>query len=418
MSTITRRDNHITVEGDLITHDLHRLLATHYAAVEKARYDEIIVDFSCCSAAFPSAMLGVCAQLAAYREGGVEITLVPPNAKKLSRLFVNSNWAHLIDPRSFDRSTYRGHTHVPATNYRNPDEQFRSVNLIVNAILGAVPELDRRDFAAFEWSINEITDNVLMHAQSPIGGLVQVSTFQRNKKIVQYVVADAGVGIPRTLRETHSEITSDTDALDRAIREGITRDKSLGQGNGLYGSYQICNHSKGTFSVDSGHAMLELDSRGRLSIRNSNIPYSGTLVVAEIDFSRPGLLEEALKFGGKAHTPVDIIETNYESDSGNIVTFRMIDESQSFGSRAAGTPIRTKLTNIYRMSNERKVIVDFANVPLISSSFADEVFGKLFLEIGPVAFMSKFEFANAMDTIKQLIDRAITQRLAVSPDGT
>jgi hypothetical protein len=284
--------------------------------------------------------------------------------------------------------------------------------LIVNAILGAVPDLHRQDFAAFEWSINEITDNVLTHSQSKLGGLVQVSTFQRNEKIVQYVVADAGVGIPATLRETHPEITSDTDALDRAIREGVTRDKSIGQGNGLYGSYQICNHCEGTLSVDSGHALLQLDSKGRLAVKNSTVPYSGTLVVAEINFSKRGLLEEALKFGGKRHIPVDLVETNYESAAGDVITFTILNESKSFGSRPAGTPVRTKLMNLYQMSGKRKVVVDFTGIPLISSSFADEVFGKLFVEIGPMAFMSKFEIRNAMETINQLIDRAIAQRMA------
>src|SRR3546814_3921186 len=91
--------------------------------------------------------------------------------------------------------------------------------------LGAIPDLARSDFAALEWSINEITDNVIVHSESPIGGLVQVSTFVRNQKVVEYIVADAGLGIPATLRSGRPEIGTDTDALDRAIREGVTRDK-------------------------------------------------------------------------------------------------------------------------------------------------------------------------------------------------
>ena len=414
MSTIKRDNNEIKVEGDFQSRDLHRLLATHHSAIEKAGYSDVVVDFSRCTSAFPSSMLAVCAQLMAYREAGIDLRLQLPDDKKLSRLFVNSNWAFLIDPHSFDQSVFRGHTHVPATNYRNPEEQSRSVNLIVNAILGAVPELHRQDFAAFEWSINEITDNVLTHANSKVGGLVQVSTFQRNKKIVQYVVADAGLGIPATLRATHPELTSDSDALDRAIREGVTRDKSVGQGNGLYGSFQICHHSRGSFVIDSGYAILELDSKQRISVNKSAIPYGGTLVVAEIDFSKQGLLEEALKFGGKKHTPVDIIEMSYENDTGSELLFKMVDESKSFGSRPAGTPVRTKLMNLYRMGGDRKIVIDFWDVPLISSSFADEVFAKLFVEIGPTAFMRKFVFRNEMDTINQLIDRAISQRVATN----
>jgi hypothetical protein len=44
---------------------------------------------------------------------------------------------------------------------------------------------------------------------------VQVSTFHKNTKSVQFVVADAGVGIPSTLKEGRPEIHSDTEALDQ-----------------------------------------------------------------------------------------------------------------------------------------------------------------------------------------------------------
>ena len=412
MNKISSDDNQIVVAGELTAgSNANYFLATLDSMIKKTGYSDIIIDFSRCSAAFAGAMLGICVQLMAYREAGIAITLRLPDDRKLHRLFKNSNWAHWIDPQVFDRSTFRGHTQVPAIHYRDSREQHSAVNQIVNAILGAVPDLHREDFAAFEWSINEITDNVLVHANSTVGGLVQLSTFQRNRKVVQYVVADPGIGIPATLRAAHPEITSDTDALDKAIREGVTSDRSLGQGNGLYGSYQVCNHCHGAFNIHSGHSLLRLDSQQRLSITDSPHPYKGTLIVAEIDFSNSGLLQEALRFGGKKYTPVDFLETHYEGEADDNLTFMMTAESESFGSRLAGTPIRTRLINLYQMSGKQKIIVDFSSVPLVSSSFADEVFGKLFTEIGPMAFMEKFELRNATDTINQLIDRAIKQRM-------
>ena len=274
-------------------------------------------------------------------------------------------------------------------------------------------DMERNDFAAFEWSINEITDNVLTHAQSLIGGLVQVSTFQKNKKIVKFIVADAGVGIPNTLRETHPHLTSDSEALDKAIREGVTRDKSLGQGNGLFGSFQICSHCNGTFQVDSGHGKLLYTEKQGLHIRSQNIPFAGTLVAGSIDFSKPHLLEEALKFGSKQYSPIDFVETKYESYGPGKIVFVMKDEAGSFGSRFAGTPVRNKLLNLYKMSDSTKISVDLAGIPIISSSFADEVFGTLFVELQPIVFMQRFEIVNTMQTVRHLIDRAIAQRMVV-----
>jgi len=408
---ISRNNNVIKIDGDFNSFSI--LLSYIYHAVTKCEFSEIELDFSECSSAFQSDMLSVCAQALAYRKAEIYFTLTPPKKRELLNLFKNTGWAYFIDPRMFEPPVFRiNSSRIPVTQYQNPKEQQDAVNKIVNVILGAIPEMQRADFAAFEWSINEITDNVLVHSESTIGGLIQLSTFPKIPKKVQFVVADAGLGIPKTLKQGHPEIGSDTDALDKAIREGVTRDKTIGQGNGLFGSYQICSKSGGNFSVHSGHARLEYTEKKGLRISNENIPYEGTIVVATIDFSNPNLLEEALKFGGKKHSPIDYVETKYEMSNDGKIYFILKLESDSFGSRVSGRPVRNKLTNILKMSGNNKIVVDLSDVPLVSSSFADEVFGKLFLEVGPITFMQKFEFINVMETVRQLIDKAISQRIS------
>ena len=410
---VFREGKTIFVQGDLGIADLRHPLACVHQCVEIAGHQELLIDFSNCSAAFPAPMLALCAQVMRLRATGVEVSLVLPSDIRLAKLFRNTNWAYLLDPRRYEPSSFKGHTQIPATRFASGPEQTTAVNTIVASILGVIPEIERGDFAALEWSINEITDNVLMHAQSPVGGLVQVSIFQKTQRRLQYIVADAGLGIPATLRHGHPDLTSDVDALDRAIREGVTRGKMLGQGNGLFGSYQICSHSRGSFLLESGYARLSFDERRALRIDKVTSPYEGTLIATTIDFSNPGLLQDALKFGGNPHSPVDFIELHYEMKDPEKVVFSMKDETQSFGTRVAGTPIRTKLANLLQMCPAEKIVVDFAEVALVSSSFADEVFGKLFLQIGPVRFIQRFEFAGVSDTVRQLIDRAISQRLTV-----
>jgi hypothetical protein len=180
------------VEGDYYESDLHYFLATIHKAVENSGYMDLILDFSKCNAAFPSTMLASCAQVMKKRASGIDFQFILPENLRLARLFNNANWSHLLDPTMHSPSNFHGYSQVPATQYRNPEEQHLAVSRIVNAMLGAIPEVERASFAAFEWSINEITDNVLTHAESPIGGIVQVSTFQKNKKMVQYLVAEIG----------------------------------------------------------------------------------------------------------------------------------------------------------------------------------------------------------------------------------
>ena len=408
---LQREGNKIRINGDL--QNFHVLLTLIHQCIDKAGYNDVVLDMSKCTSAFQNSMLSVCAQVIRYRAEGIDFTLVPPESKTLHNLFRNTNWGYFLDPGQYELSRFRGHTRIPATQYRTPEEQQNAVNKIVDVMLGALPDLERPDFAAFEWSINELTDNVLVHAESAFGGLVQVSTFSRNQKSVQFVVADAGIGIPTSLRRGLPEIGSDTEALDRAIREGVTRDQRIGQGNGIYGSYRVCSKSEGTMLIDSGHARLTYSPYKGMSISNQTIPYSGTLVVATINFSDPKLLADALKFQGRVHEPTDYVETKYEDFEGGPIRFLLRDESQSFGSRVAGRPVRVKLSNIIRMTGGCAVVVDFEGVPVVSSSFADEAFGKLFLQFGPVRFMQCVKLVNMADTVESLVNKAITQRMTV-----
>ena len=106
-------------------------------------------------------------------------------------------------------------------------------------------------------------------------------------------------------------------------------------------------------------------------MKAEKVPYSGTLVLACIDCSDPGVLHKALAFGGKPYTATDFIENRFEQ--GESIRFTLRDEVPSFGSRRAAIPVRNQLTNLLDMCPGQRVMLDFADVPVISSSFSDEV---------------------------------------------
>lgn len=413
LGAIDRENDFIHVKGDFTYNDLFPLLATIHAATEKYGFSDLTLDFKDCTSAFPPEMIALCSQIIEKRENGTYIHLNMPSDEKLKRLFEKANWAYLLDPRRYEPVANNFfNTHIPATQYTKSTEQFTIVNKIVDNILGAIPHMQREDFSAFEWAINEITDNVLTHSESIIGGIVALSLSHEKKK-VQYMVSDAGIGIPETLRsgDSYKGIT-DVEALQLAIKEGVTRDKNIGQGNGLFGSYEISNQCNGTFRLRSGYADLLYSKKRELKISQQKVPYNGTFVHGEIDFSIPGLLADALSFNSDKHMPShDFIDYKYQPEADGTIAFILKDEADSFGSRPAGTPIRNKLKALCEISDYKKIRIDFLGVPILSSSFADEAFGKLFKEIGPLTFMQKIEFINVHSTCKNLIDKAITQRV-------
>jgi len=59
-------------------------------------------------------------------------------------------------------------------------------------------------------------------------------------------------------------------------------------------------------------------------------------------------------------------------------------------------------------------VVDFADINIVSSSFADEFIGKIYVSIGPLQFSNKIILKNMNETIAAIVNRAILQRVAQS----
>jgi hypothetical protein len=58
--------------------------------------------------------------------------------------------------------------------------------------------------------------------------------------------------------------------------------------------------------------------------------------------------------------------------------------------------------------------IDFENVELIASSFADEVFGKLALSLGFVGFGSRIRLVNINKFCRGIIDNVVQSRIIQS----
>lgn len=414
--TLGRESNRISVSGDLEIAYVRRVLAVLHETVQVRGHRDVSLDFSNCNLAFSGAMLPICAQAMLMQSDGVEFDLILPTSDRLRRLFLNTGWAHYISPNSYevpDRQS--ANRQFPATQYKTHEEQESVLNELLEKLLAVIPNFNRAAFAAVEWALNEISDNVLNHSQSQIGGLLQLSVFDARRNRVEFTVSDAGVGVPGSLRPTRTEIRTDADALMQSVRSGVTRNPKDFQGNGLYGTLEICRVGGGKFSVNAGNGIL-FSVNETVTARNDQIRFCGTTVDAVIDFSEPSLLEKALAIDGKVHKPIDYIELQYEQDGLKAVPFKLDEQALSFRSRPAGKPVKTKLANLVAACPGQVLQVDFGGITVISSSFADEVFGKLFVELGPMRFMQSIKLVNVSPTVQALIDRAITQRMQ-QPNG-
>ena len=337
-------------------------------------------------------------------DAGIDFELIVPEDEWLRRLFINTNWAHHIQPNGYGPSTYRG-GNVPALQFGVDETEDAGdiLNRVMDLILREL-DTNRGALKAIEWSLGEIMDNVSNHAESQVGGFVQATAF-KNNNVVEFVVADAGIGIPESMGMTDHE-----HALRSSIDEGTTRDRSKNAGNGLYGSYRVSTLSGGRFAINSLHGELYYrPSDGSVQSHPRKVPYNGTSVLCGIHVGDPELLHKALRFKGQPHDPpYDYVERAFENREGELV-FNMKERAQrDFASRQGGKRIRGMIENLLR--DHPSVTFDFDGVAVISSSFADEVFGRLFVDMGPRAFMTRIQMRNVDPTVGGLIDRAIVQR--------
>lgn len=271
----------------------------------------------------------------------------------------------------------------------------------------------RRDvLAGLEWSINEITDNVLNHSECPTGGLIQLTTFRESQKVA-FAVGDSGRGILSSLREGYPMLRTDAQAIGEAVKAGVTRSPDAGQGNGLAGTLRIASMANGSFAVTSGCAqLLVFGGQSQHHERDESQRFHGTLVSAEIGTKATFRLAEAPGFSGSPRQPVDLIELHHETDSGDALIPRLQNETTGFGSRSSGRQIRIKCHNLLTAEPSKPLIIDWNGISLVSSSFADELAGKLFVELGPTGFTSRTRNAGMEATVRSLVDRAIMQRVA------
>ena len=67
-------------------------------------YQDIVLDFSRCESAFPNGMIPLLSNADALRREKIDVSVTLPDKEDLARLFLNTNWAHFLEPARFPKS--------------------------------------------------------------------------------------------------------------------------------------------------------------------------------------------------------------------------------------------------------------------------------------------------------------------------
>ena len=290
-------------------------------------------------------------------------------------------------------------------------ETSEGVNKLVNALILALRQSDTIEpgvIKSVEWCTNEVMDNVLQHSKSGKGYVM--AQIQKQAKIFSFCVYDCGIGIYNSLKDTKYHPEKPIDAITLALQERITRDESIGQGNGLWGLSNIVKDSNGNMEISSGGAKYCYNGGKIKTIKEGGFVlsrgYGTSFIDVQINYDKEINIFNSL--GG--YEPLDLWLENLEDENDNYV-LKVAELSSGTGTRQAAQKLKNIALNISNI--EKKIVIfDFNGINLISSSFADELIGKLINEKGLYYFMSAFKITHLSAENIAVLNRSVEQRMA------
>lgn len=169
----------------------------------------------------------------------------------------------------------------------NPDIftfDSESVNDECNAIVSSllkIHDIELSVVQSFNYCLYEVLDNVLTHSGKNSG--VLVSRYSAEKKQIQILVADDGMGVHKSLIENdlYKDLT-EVEALQHVILDKVTDGK--GMGFGLYSTKNLITFAGGSLVIASGQHKLVYDGLQSTVCEIENT--DGTVVYLAVNANR------------------------------------------------------------------------------------------------------------------------------------
>lgn len=400
-SDIVSNGNRVAVKELRHPQDVSNFYRLIHKLTQIQGYPDIYIDMSQTGTIFPNAATPFCAALDFYKAQGVDV-VIEERADFVTQ-------THVCDPISAEDASSTD-LHIPLNKvwkFESSHGVYALTKQLTESIFTGL-QCESGVIESFEWCVNEIMDNVLQHSQSPHGYIM--AQIHRASNKIAICIADLGIGLYNSLQSYSNPPLNYIDAITLAIREGVTRDKEVGQGNGMWGLSSIVADNDGALTITSGRASLfyrdsETRCFGKLPQLSEDNP--GTIVDFQLNTNSPVDMSKALKY-----SHINLRLESFETQSGTY-KISISENTHGTGTRKSAEMLRTKVINIMAETGQG-IEVDFAGVGMISSSFADEFIAKLVVSIGFVNFTRLVKLSGMTDSISGIVEKAIGQRMAQS----
>lgn len=185
--------------------------------------------------------------------------VLPTEPRELDAFCLFSGLKHLKDPNSEPPDPeHKDCETVPIMQFKQA--QWGQSDGVIR-LLRRHTELGTSTEESLRLCIYEIAQNVVDHAESPVGGIL-CARFISARKRVRVAVVDRGRGIRDTLRAAYPDIRDSIDALSRVIQGGhSSRARDNNMGLGISNLWQSVEDLGGRIAIVSGDAWARIIPR-------------------------------------------------------------------------------------------------------------------------------------------------------------
>lgn len=398
----TREGNVITIRSLQNYNCVNSFIRALYNGYKKAGYEEFVIQFKDIQGIFPNAAVPIAGLIDFFRK---------ENNLAIEGKSYNENLQAILSPYELpNRQDALQRALEKIWKFQTSKDIYEIQTSLIN-------ELRRNDIFAngvlegIEWSINEIMDNVLNHSQASCGFIM--GQIHKSTKHVAFTIYDTGIGIYNSLKDSINSPRNNADALTLCIKEGVTRDKKVGQGNGMYGLFSLIREGNGRLVITSGRDAYQYID-GTPSITKDVHLYPSkerwsTTIDFQLDYSQDISIKKVLTFNGKVFDFTNLYAENLENDAGELV-FRISELAEGTGTRESALRLKNEIINLMK-TNRQIAVLDFSNINVVTSSFIDELVAKLLVELGLFQFNRYIKLTNMSTTLQQTLQKSVIQRI-------
>ncbi|MGL4599682.1 MAG: STAS-like domain-containing protein [Bacteroidia bacterium] len=363
----------------------------------------IKLDFSDINGVFPNTVVPLTGILDVLRNRGIDIELI--NLTDFIRT-IGLNSGLPIEGLTDDMLVRTCLTKV--WRFENDNDINRICDAYILKIQKEV-QCESGFLKCLEWGINEVLDNAINHSGKSYGFIMgQIHPRTQN---FTFCVFDSGRGFFESLSESKHAPKDAISALRLSVQEGVTSRKKEFQGNGLWGLHQIVLQNNGKLNITSSGACFNTENNQENYF--TSIPVlregSGSIIDIQLNYNKKLSLPAALGWKHNFSADFSLRIDNITDEFGNI-QYKLIEKTGGYGTRKSGKAMRTEIINHYT-ETESNIIIDFNGVRMISSSFADELIGKLISEMGFIWYTNKIKIVGLSSDLHFIVNRSVAQRM-------